>query len=622
MSETSSLHDRYLELIDQIVQLTLKGNIRSKEQVYQMLLQEAEPGTGEDFEQCLRDRFTTVQQQADDRTNEAKQARAIRSLRALQTIQGEWERWQTQNRSREAVISALHQITQAESAQRLLAFLKFTDPNHPQKLAPEQLQQLAATLRQQPISDSAIQEDMRQLAEGISRGLESWQHLQDHLVSWIYDPDRLGFGGSLGQNNPWATWAKQPIGAVPKSLFQALYEQQSGSDWAASQTEVTLASWVELAIVLQATEHGLVNWAENLIYNSKTGAKLSIAIFLTFGVIWSQLANGFSRSTSLNSLNRDRYTEAAFRITLQGLRIFSQRDYFPLYGSVFASFTGGYFRNAMSYLSEPLKHAEGTQEKARILTLLGSAQRVRGPLDLAKEMHATAREIAHEAGDRPCEIANLNHLSRIGVTEKAYAEAISYSQRALILSRQSGDRMGEANALANLGYSEVCQAQQLESAPEVYERAIAYLEQGLELSERLGDGQSKALCYTSLGNAYVILGEPEKALKFLEGGIQASEFSGDLYIQALNLAHFAEAFYQLENYGKAVLSAALAMYKLEQMGSRDWRQTAGLLTILQGRLGDSFQPVLEGQRSSILEVIGVDGYDYLSELLERYRTST
>jgi len=31
--------------------------------------------------------------------------------------------------------------------------------------------------------------------------------------------------------------------------------------------------------------------------------------------------------------------------------------------------------------------------------------------------------------------------------------AISCYQRALILARQSGDRLGEADALANLGYS-------------------------------------------------------------------------------------------------------------------------------------------------------------------------
>jgi tetratricopeptide (TPR) repeat protein len=619
MPDTPSLHDRYSQIIDQIVQLTLKGNIRSKEQVYQMLVQEIEPGTSEEFEACLRDRVTTTQHQADDRANEAKQAKATRALRALHTIQGEWDRWQGQNRAREAIVTALHQITQAEPAQRLTAFLKITDPNYSQSLSADQLQQLAATFRQQPISDPATKQELMQLAEGVTRGLDSWRKLQDHLVSWIYDPDQMGFEAAQGQSNPWALWAKQPIGTLPKSLFQALYEQQPSSDWAAKQTEMTLADWIELAIVLQSVEHGLINWAENLIYNSKVGAKLSITIFLTFGVIWSQLANGFHQSTSLNSMNRDRYAEAAFRITLQGLRVFAQRDYFPLYGTVFASFTGGYFRNAMNYLSEPLKQAEGTQEKARILTLLGSAQRVRGPLDLAKEMHDVAREIAQEAGDRPCEIANLNHLSRIAVIEKAYSEAISYAQRALILSRQCGDRMGEANALANLGYSEVFQAQQLEAEPDVYEAAIHYLEQGLDLSEKLGDGQSKALCYTSLGSAYVVLGQPEKALKYLEGGMRSSEFSGDLYIQAINLAHFAEAFYQLKNYDRAILSACLAMYKLEQMGSNDWRQTAGLLTILQGQLGNTFQRLLEEQRPYIIEVIGVDGYDYISELLERYR---
>lgn len=614
-------HDRYLELIAQIVQTTLKGNIRSKEQVYQLLVQDLEPGTEEIFEQCLHDRFAAFQQQAADSSNEAKQAKATRSLRALQTIQGEWNRWQSQNQSRSTIATALHQLSQALPAQRILVFLKVTDPNHPQGLKLDQLQQLAATLSQQPISDPDTQQELMQLAEGITRGLASWKNLQAHLVSWIYDPSQMGFEGTPEQNSPWATWAKQSIGEVPKSLFQVLYEQQSSSDWAAGQRAMNLASWVELAIVLQAIEQGLINWAENLVYSAKVSSKLAIALFLTFGVIWSQLASGFERSTFLNSLNRERYAEGAFRVTLQWLRVFAQRDYFPLYGTVFASFTGGYFRDAMTYLSEPLKRSEGTQEKARILTLLGSAQRVRGPLDLAKEMHDIAREIAQEAGDRPCEIANLNHLSRIGVTEKNYVEAISYSQRALILSRECGDRLGEANALANLGYGEVFQAQQLESDPDVYEAAINYLEQGLELSERLNDGQSKALCYTSLGSAYVILGQPEKSLEYLENGVRASAYSGDLYIQALNLAQLTEAFYQMKNYDRAIVSGSLAMYKLEQMDSSDWRQTAGLLTILQGQLGEDFQRSLEKQRSAIIEAIGVDGYDHVSELLKQYRIS-
>ncbi|KAM3089782.1 tetratricopeptide repeat protein [Phormidesmis sp. 146-35] len=620
MPETST-RDRYLDFITQIVQLTLKGNIRSKEQVYQMLVQELEPDTEEIFEECLRDRLSTTQQEASDSANEAKQARATRSMRALQTIQGEWSRWQAQNQARSAIVTAIHQLTQSEPAQRTLIFLKVTDPNHPQSLKPDQLQQLATTLRQQPISDPDTRDELTQIAEGITRGLDSWRTLQPHLVSWIYDPDQMGFGSSTEQNSPWALWSKQAIGSVPKSLFRALYEQQSGNDWAASQSDITLAAWVELMIVLQSLQQGLIHWVENLIYSSKSGSKVAITLFLTFSVVWSELANGFGRSTFLNTLNQGRYSEGAFRVTLQWLRVFAQRDYFPLYGTVFATFTGGYFRNAMNYLSEPLKRSPGTQEKARILTLLGSSQRVRGPLDLAKEMHDVAREIAQEAGDRPCEIANLNHLSRIAVTEKNYPEAIGYSQRALMFSRQSGDRFGEANALANLGYAEVFLAQQLESDPDVYERAIAYLEQGLDLSERLNDGQSKALCYTSLGSAYVTLGQAEKSLPFLEKGVKSAAYTGDLYIQSLNLAQLTEAFYQMKNFDKAIVSGSLAMYHLEQLGSSDWRQPAGLLTVLQGQMGATFDQQMEEQKSMIIDVIGVDGYDHIPKLLEQYRTS-
>ena len=124
-------------------------------------------------------------------------------------------------------------------------------------------------------------------------------------------------------------------------------------------------------------------------------------------------------------------------------------------------------------------------------TALGQYQR-------ANQFHEQALEIARNAGDLPCEIANLNHLSRTCVSQKIYAEAINYSQRALILSRQAGDRLGEANALVNLGYSEVFQATLLEQIePETYETAIRYLQQGLKLSEQLGEIQSQALCFSN-----------------------------------------------------------------------------------------------------------------------------
>ncbi len=624
MSDSMPLQERYFKLIDEIVQTTLKGQIRSKEQVYQKLLQGVTTGTGEIFERCLDERLNSTQQQVDNPISEIKQAKAIRSLRALNTITSEWERVQEQNRVSTSITAAIQSIITAPGSDRLTTFLRVIDPNREQVLNLQQLGQLAKTLQQEAITnpDSDNASEIGQLSAGITAGLASWQRLEDYLVSWIYDQSRgpLGFEGVPEQRGPWALWAKQVNSPLPQSLFQTLAREQPLSEWANSHRSLELDAWVELMIVLQCLHRGLVAWFDKMVYDSKVGAKLSISTFIVFAVIWSQIASALNQTLSTQ---RDAIVNGCFQVSLQVLRAFAQRDYFPLYGGVFASLSGNYLRDALNYLDEPLRRVEGTQEKARILTLLGYSLRAQGIYDRATSFHQQALEIAREAGDRACEIANLNHLSRIGVAQKNYGEAISYSQRALILSRQSGDRLGEANALANFGYSEVFQAkdtQQLE--PEVYESAIHYLEQGLELAERLSDRQSQALCFSSLGIAYVVIEQPQQAISYLEQGWQAAQISGDLYLQGLNLAYLAEACYGLHNYEQAIYTGSLGAYLLEQINSNDWRKPAGLLTILQGQMGDeTFQSLLKQQRSKMIAVIGVDGYDYIPQLLEKYRDS-
>lgn len=624
MADSPSLRDRYLELIDQIVQTTLKGNIRSKEQVYQLLVQSVEPGTGEVLERCLGDRVESTQQQA-SQADELKQAKATRILRALQTIQGEWQRWQAHNQATESLSSAVRQIASAPEAEQLTALLSVLDPNRNPPLNLAQWSQLSTLLRttsapsSHPEAQTTAVQDM---AEGIRRGLESWTRLEGHLVSWMYDQSReqLGFGGVPGQQGPWALWAKQVNSPVPQELFQTLATDQSAVEWVERRRQFDASDVVELAVLLRCLQQGLVSWFDQLVYDAKVGAKLSISTFLGFSVIWSQLANGFNQASTVN-LSWSRFTDACFQITLQILRTFSQREYFPLYGGIFASFSGKYLRGALDYLSEPLQRSEGTQEKARILTLLGYSFRVQGQIERAIAFHQQALKMARQADDRPCEIANLNHLSRTYAAQEHYGEAIDTSQRALILSRQVGDRLGEANALASLGYGEVFQAQSLEHAEaEVYERAIYYLEQGLELAEKVGDRQSQALCLSSLGIAQVALEQYQEAIAPLQRGVQAAQFSGDLYLQGINLVYLAEAHHRLQNPGQTLSTACLGMYLLEQIGSASWRQPAGLLTILKGQLGEgAFQDLLLQQRPSIIAVIGVDGYDHLPDLLEFYQ---
>lgn len=527
VSDSLPLREKYLALINEIVQSTLKGKISSAEQVYQMLLKGVTIDTGEVFELVLSEHLNATQQQVDTEKDELKQAKATRSLRAMKTIQSQWQRAELQNQANSAIATAVKEITTASPSDRITTLLSVTDANRKQPLSLQQLQQLSKSLQ----SFAQANSDLQQIASAIARSLTTWQQLQDHLVSWMYERrESLGFGGVPGENGPWATWAKQVNSTFPQALLRTLATEQSIIEFAQQNTSVTIGDWVEMALILQYLQRSLVNWFDQQPYNVKAGSNLSISTFLTFAVIWSQLANGFGDTP---------YGKASSQIMLQILRTFAQRPYFPLYGGIFASFSGSYLRDALSYLDEPLRQAEGTQEKARILTLLGYSQRAMGQYQRSIDFHREALEIARLAGDRACEIANFNHLSRTYVQDRVYTEAINYSQRALILSRQTGDRTGEANALVNLGYSEVMQAQQEEEQvePEVYEAAINYLQQGLTLSERLGDVQSKALCFSSLGIAYLVIEQPEVAIKHLESGFNTAQTAGDLYLQGLNLSN-------------------------------------------------------------------------------------
>jgi len=623
--EVPSLRDRYLAVIDQIVDITLKGKLRSKEQIYQQLMQDVSAGTGEIFERCLTERLDGTQTRLNTETDELKQAKASRILRALQAIQKEWERYQKEQQATGAIDAATRAILAAPAEERLSIWLSSIDPNQSSTMTSEQLKLLGQSLQKalSPDSPPDLVEDLQQLTAGIRSGVLSQQQLEDSVVRWIYEvPTAIGFEGTPRQWGPWKLWSDRVNSPIPRRLFQALVENQSIEE-TISRQPVRVQDWVELVIVLQFLQRGLVSWFEKQPYDSKWGTKQSVATFLTFAVIWGQLSLGFAQGSQLSGDDRHRLSQGCFQVLLQILRRFSQQTYFPLYGGVFALFTGDYLKDTLDYLDEPLRQVPGTQEKARILTLLGYSQRAVGQYDRAIAFHEQALDIARTATDQVCEIANLNHLSRIYVAQKNYTEAINHSQRALILARQSGDRLGEANALTNFGYSEVLAARQLERIePENYEMSISYLQQGLQLSEKLGDRQSQSLCYNSLGIAYVLLEQPQAAISFLEKGAQAAQFSGDLYLQGLNFVYLAEAHYSLGDREKATFAAFVGMYLLEQIQANEWRQPAGLLTILQGQLGDSLlQQIRQQYRSLIIPIIGVDGYDHLPKLLEQYKQS-
>ena len=628
-SDSTSWRDRYLALIEQIVTITLQGKIRSKNQVYQMLVDHLSPGTGEIFERCLDERFSQVQEGLNSATGEMQQAKATRQLRAMQTIQDVWQQWQKEKQQTDAIAKAVEQIRSAPVQERFLTLLQILDINQKNLFAPTQIEQLAKSLQQiaQGNADREVVVSLQQIATGLSRGLESIGMLEGHLVSWMYEQNSssLGFEGVPGQRGPWSVWAKRVNSLFPEQLFQLQSLNQPATELAKTYQNAELSVWIELAVILRWLQQGMVAWFDQQPYSVQWGRRLSCATLMTFAVIWWELFSG------LPTGDRAQLSRACFQMVLQILRNFAVRTDFPLYGGLFASFSGEGLRDTLKYLDEPLKEIANTQEKGRILTLLGYSQGTLGQYQQAQAFHQEALEIARSAGDYLCEIANLNHLSRISIAQKDYQSAINYSQRALILSRQRGDKLGEANALANLGYGEVLAARQREEMlPEIYETSIEYLKQSLMLSEQLDDAynqdvvryQTRASSYNSLGIAYTLLEQPTIAIEYLQKGVEAAQTIGDLYLMGLNFTYLAEAYYRLNNVDRAVYNGCLGMFFLERISAKEWRQAAGLVAILQGQIGEeSFNELLKQHRTRIVSAIGIDGFDYLPQLLEQYRRS-
>jgi tetratricopeptide (TPR) repeat protein len=612
------MHDRYLDLIDRIITATLKGEIRSKDQVYEMLT-EVSSGTGELFERCLQEQVEAVQAQLKS-ADELIQAKATRKQRALKTIQGEWERWQKNNQSSSVLTKVVQAIATQPPAERLSQLLSAIDPNQAQVLTRDQLGQLAELLQpaaNDPDAPPDLAKNLTDFAAGLDHGLKTWQELEVNVVGWIFDQNQgaLGFGGSE-QSGPWSSWAKSVRSPGLKALFQDLAQQQAVTA-AGVPSPLSVAEWVEWAIALQRLQLGLVGWFDQQPYDATAGKRLSIATFLTFTAVWSQLSQRFS------DLSQPILAQGCFQMALQSLYYFAQQPYYPLYGGLFAALSGESLQTTLDYLDQPLRQVPNTASKARILTLLGYSQRALGQVEQAVKLHQQALEIARESGDRPCEIANLNHLSRSWVMQDEYSSAIDTSQRALILARQTGDRLGEANALTNLGSTTVAQGQaEVTLDAEQYEQVLEYLQRGLRLSEQEGDIPSQALCTNSLGIAQVMLAQYPEAIASLEKGLRIAQAIGDLSLQGLNCTYLAEAHRGLGNAELAVYTGCLGMYLLNQIGSEQWRQPAGILSILNGQLGaEAFQAILTKYRPQFLPIIGVDGFDYLPKLLIDYRSS-
>lgn len=145
---------------------------------------------------------------------------------------------------------------------------------------------------------------------------------------------------------------------------------------------------------------------------------------------------------------------------------------------------------------------------------------------------------------REVEVKLLNQEGEELKSRGQLTEALETFQRALLISREVGDRQGEAAALSNMGITYVDLGQ--------YSKALEFLQQALAINEEVGNRLDKGTILHNIGGVYLDLGEYAKALDFLQQSLKIRRAVGDSVGASFTLDGIGAVYASLGQYSKAL----------------------------------------------------------------------
>jgi tetratricopeptide (TPR) repeat protein/transcriptional regulator with XRE-family HTH domain len=205
-----------------------------------------------------------------------------------------------------------------------------------------------------------------------------------------------------------------------------------------------------------------------------------------------------------------------------------------------------------------LDHATGTGQHARVIALtagLAGLLRRDGPWADAITRHTAAIQAAQYLGDRLGQANALNDLGLARLLTGDYPAAAQAWERALGIYRDLGDRLGQANALSCLG--------ELRRGTGEYPAAAQAQEQALGIYRDLGHWPGHAATLSHLGAVRLAMGDFPAAAQVLEQALGIYRDLGDRLGQANALTCLGDARRAMGDFPAAgqVLEQALGIYR-------------------------------------------------------------
>ncbi len=164
-------------------------------------------------------------------------------------------------------------------------------------------------------------------------------------------------------------------------------------------------------------------------------------------------------------------------------------------------------------------------------------------------------------------------LANVGAlydTQGDYPKALDYYIQCLAVHKQTGNPTGMATTLGNIGVIYMNQAN--------YAKALDYHMQGLEVNEQMDDQHEKGKLISNIGLMYMHLGNYSKALEYHTQSREINELIGNQIGIADDLNNIGTVYDIQGDYLKALDYYKLSLGINEQMGDQD--QIARSLTAI------------------------------------------
>ncbi len=210
-----------------------------------------------------------------------------------------------------------------------------------------------------------------------------------------------------------------------------------------------------------------------------------------------------------------------------------------------------------------LEHAAATDQPRRVVELTAGLAALLdrdGPWPQARRLHHRAVDAARSLGDRLGEANALADLGSVCQRTGDYAEATELHRRALRLYREIGDRLGEANALGTLGI--------VGEETGTYAEAIDLYERALTLYREIDDRRGEANTLNNLGVVRADIGDYAVATELYGQALELYRQIGNRFGEANALGNLGVACADVGDYAEATELHQQALDLFREVGDR------------------------------------------------------